>query len=1272
MLESLFINILSSLIYELTKTGFKQLLSGTPTSEAIRLTADDFPSLEHIKSALTAWTKSDDFIEELERLSGSIDNTQVGLITDSFIATGNFYDNITILKTQKTAQEVLAAFFKHLEAELYKTEHAAYIETTKAKLRTQAVRADIQNLGQQHREQTAEIKTHIDDSFKHYLEPLKNESSPEFQEKLHLAGVDFAVQLLREGKMETARTRLTELRDKMGDASDSVNLRFRLTANIGICAFHLDDLDSARSEFERALALKPDHQLILSHLALVLSLQGDSERAVEYALRSRPASDEHRSVVTANYIRVMNRANRPDEIKMLLETEAWVERDPNCAISLGVIKFDEKDYEQSEIYFRTAHEGDPQNAHTLRLLAQTILVPIDQIILNNPPLFLPDEYQRRITEAEGYLIEAIIIFDKYENKTPLSEALLQRAYVRGLLGDDTGSLADCEWLLRISPGNDEALRQKGHTLLFSGKTDEALRCFTQIKDEKSKDEAILSTGLAYSRTQNYRAVINLLAEKLDLSAHSRQQTILTDLLLAAYHYVGDGQQAAELVAKLDAERPNDPEILVVTARQHFRLERREKAFERYQKAILQAEPGNQKLRISLELADAFYESGKWAESAALYSGNIVENADNSLTRRYLTALYNSGARDKAFELAKNLRKDGDAIGFVSEIEAKILFVLGDYENALRLFEQLALLEPGKISHRFSVIETQQKLENFEAMRTVLESISIDEIKDDVDALIQTAYLRQELSIGGDLPFAYQARLVGLGDKENHRAYIQLFLGRTNKESGELDVASIEIDHFVELKNKRGEMTTYHIVDRDDYDLTRGEIPVADLRAAKLLGLKTGNVVVFDEGSPTEIQYEITAVKNKYVHAFQESIKKYNEWFGGSGGGFDGLMVMDVADGDFSSLFKVVGSQRERDELITNKFRDGNLPLATMARLSGENLFETWFSVTESGGIKILASSGRFEQFDQEIETIKKSAEIVVDLSGFLTLRFLNLLGKLPVAFSRLMITQSVNGTLKEWQSNFDKTVPFSTVWEDTGRNFHRQLTSEEIENRREFINDIVSFVEQHAEVLPAAKVLTIPSEKLDEYHDAFGASFTSVLLANEHQLPLYLDDFQLGRIGESLGWEINEVSVQAILLKFKNLGLISQIEYWAALKALIVANYVYLSIDSNALWWMCRDEGKQETPAIQKILMTTLGPWCSEEAAVGVSAEFIRRVCLEVSDKGEKLKLINLTLNAVLLSRDREEMRDKLQNVLATVLKYSPELKNLVYQQMEARPIGII
>jgi nucleoside phosphorylase/tetratricopeptide (TPR) repeat protein len=1119
----------------------------------------------------------------------------------------------------------------------------------------------IENLEQINNKQTEEIKNLFDESFKQYIKPVDIDSLPEVKEKLYFAEIDFAVELLREGKIEVALSKLEKLRAKVEGQELSIDLEFRLTANIGICHFHLDDLDAAETEFEQAIALKSDNKLILSHLSIVLSLKGDNERAVDLAIKSRSAEDNN-SVIISNFIRVMNKAGRYEEISNLLETEEWIKQDPNCAISLGLIRFDEGNYEESESYFRIAYEGDKENPNASRLLAQTIIVPIDQLILNDPPVYLPANLLARLHEAEGYLTESIKILEKQENINSLFYALLQRAYIRDLLGETADSLTDCEWLLRIRPEDDEVLRQKGQTLLSSGKTKGALEIFNQLKDEKSKDEVRLAMALAYARTKNFVKVIDLLEEVSDISDYSRKQTILIDLLLSAFDSLGEIEKANDLVSRLDKERPNDSEILTITARHFYRAQKSDEAFDRYKKAISKATDENQLLRISIELADAYYESEKWESAAKLYSGKVDETLDNLHTRKFVASLYNSGARDKAFEIVKSLRNDGNAIAFYSEIEAEILIVLGDYKAALDLFEQIAKLEPQKLSHHFSEIELHHRLKNNEAAINILQKIKFDDIKGDVESLIKVAYWRQQLGMENDLLYAYQARRIGINDKTIHQAYMSLFMSHTKKTSGDLDIESINIDHSVYLENKRGEKIIYHILDQNEYDLSKGEIPLTDPRAQILMGLKTGDNVIFNEGKPNESQYKITGIKNKYLYAYQESIEKYDEMFGDDTGP---IMVMDVADGDFSSLLKFLSEQRKRKESFVSKFKEGQMPLATLARLTGKSLFETWFSITQGSELEIAVSTGNILELEKNLELIKRSNEIVIDLSGLLTLCLIDMLDKLPLAFSRVIISNAVGGTLKKLLSEIESTTPYTTVWEEEGKYFHHEISQEIINNRHNFINELNTFIDKHVEIIPAAKVLTIPSEKLEYYNRAFGASFSSLLLANEYDLPIYLDDLHLGQISGILGWNVNGISIQIILSKFKALGLISQIEYWTALKKIILGNYVFILLDSNALWWMCADEGKRATEAIKKILKITFGAKCDEDSAVSVGTHFMYQVCLGVINQDEKIKLIDYTLSSILQVRISESLLIKLRNTIKNQFRFSSRLINLVYERID-------
>jgi tetratricopeptide (TPR) repeat protein len=146
------------------------------------------------------------------------------------------------------------------------------------------------------------------------------------------------------------------------------------------------------------------------------------------------------------------------------------------------------------------------------------------------------------------------IFGKYENPSGLYEALLQRAYVRGLQGQTYAALADCDRLLTTYENDARALFQKGHTLLFAGKTDEALQCFSRIKGEHERRASMMSIALAYQRSQQPEKVIEMLASNWRPSERTRRQIIVADFLLNAYHQTGDTECVEALICDLERER----------------------------------------------------------------------------------------------------------------------------------------------------------------------------------------------------------------------------------------------------------------------------------------------------------------------------------------------------------------------------------------------------------------------------------------------------------------------------------------------------------------------------------------------------------------------------------------------------------------------------------------------------------------------------------------------------------------------------------------------
>jgi thioredoxin-like negative regulator of GroEL len=123
------------------------------------------------------------------------------------------------------------------------------------------------------------------------------------------------------------------------------------------------------------------------------------------------------------------------------------------------------------------------------------------------------------------------------------------------------------------------LFQKGHTLLFAGKAEEALQCYSRIKDEDDRRASLRSIALAYHRANKPEKVIEVLASSWRPAERTRQQATILDLLLNAYEQTGNTGRFNTLISEVERERANDSDALAVVARHHMRFEEKEQAAE---------------------------------------------------------------------------------------------------------------------------------------------------------------------------------------------------------------------------------------------------------------------------------------------------------------------------------------------------------------------------------------------------------------------------------------------------------------------------------------------------------------------------------------------------------------------------------------------------------------------------------------------------------------------------------------------------------------------
>lgn len=268
------------------------------------------------------------------------------------------------------------------------------------------------------------------------------------------------------------------------------------------------------------------------------------------------------------------------------------------------------------------------------------------------------------------------------------------------------------------------------------------------------------------------------------------------------------------------------------------------------------------------------------------------------------------------------------------------------------------------------------------------------------------------------------------------------------------------------------------------------------------------------------------------------------------------------------------------------------------------------------------------------------------------------------------MAQAVFDTLETWIVEAERRKPYMTIREEAGQYIREEINEEMIARNKDFLIKIKSFLETYAELLPAVKVLDVPAGQVKMYEEALGVSAASVFVASELKLPLYMDDVGLSQLAAGPEWEVHGVSSLAVLFKMKSCGVLSAYDHCLALKRLILANYIVVSINAQQLLWMCQSEGNKATSAMKHILRRSMqGPEWEESSALQVAAEFSYRMWKEVRELDDRFQLLDLVTEALISGRDPERTKTLFKSALSKSFAHLPNALPLMYEHLDARSL---
>lgn len=1230
--------LLSKAAVELGKRGYKKLTAETPVSKAVERTADAFTEFE-VREALILWCDGDVFASLLMALKAGDRNLTDEAVIDSFIQATGFYMGGDE-ETRPVALRVVTKFLKNLEQEIYdlpggvsalagrgEVQHAETLEAVQQSAReiTEHVTRAVLGL----KEQLLQSSVSADQ---------KVRSRVTEEQVLH-ARVDEAREVLKEGEPKVAQAMLRRLRSAQPAESLSSELQFRIANTLGACALSLENTATAKEEFARALSFQPESHVATGNAAAAALLDGEFERALELSARARAAAPRDPQA-TSVYIQSLHRLGSEDELKQLIESEDWITDIPGCCLALGLINCDNGDYEAAEAYIRKAIGLDATDFHAHMLLANAIFEPVSRELMEDPPLpwRIKGETQQRLREAEEAATRAVELLEGYDNRAQFRYALTNRAAIRASLGLWDEALRDCDRVLLEEDTHSFALRHKGLVLMVREEYEEAIHCFERIPEEEHRDGVRYFEAVANYNLGRAAEAVTLLRPIWKPEAEGRFQVIVGEVLAAAYDKLGEATAAEEIMSVL-RERSNDPAwAKLAVARRLAAIGRHDEAKRLFLEALQRARTENQRETASVELADLLFNLEEWAEAAKYYEGIVTVEADRPRLRAYAVSLFNAGMYTEALAFAWDVRKGGEAIPVVTEVEANVLEYIDDLEPAIQLRLALSKVEPKNPSHLIKVFMLEFRRGREEEARAAITLLRYEEVKDNAQALIHMAEAYALLGMDGALPLAYRARRLGFDNPLIHVSYLRVFLSREKADEGLLSPTEVAIDCAVHV-SRSGDKEVFVITGEQPAERQRGEIASDDPLAQKLLGHRKGDAVVVRDTGLEKIIYEVTDVQSKYVFAFQETMMKFGTWFPED----ETLHRMELTD-DFALMFKMLDERYARVSYIMTLYRENRLPLGCLARLVRRSRRVVWEGLTANPETKFFAASGHIDDIRRQAAAIRSNDKVTLDLSALLTLERLGLTGRLLSQFTEVLVPQAaldeINQELVDMrlsgpkQGNIAREGIRYAYQEETAESWQAQISL--LERLRDFINS-------ETKIVPVPGALEVGRQRFDQLSEALGeGSLAAILVAKEHGALLYADDLGLSHHARNEEG-VESVWTQTVLLMARERDVITAEEYYEALRVLMLANYYYAIFTQDDMKWILRRNNFGLTGEVTRMVGFLQGPECDEEAAVTIMSELIRHVWLQSAIDQQRWLFLDFALNTLVKGRSGRTVLSKLK-----------------------------
>src|SRR5207302_10452556 len=164
-------------------------------------------------------------------------------------------------------------------------------------------------------------------------------------------------------------------------------------------------------------------------------------------------------------------------------------------------------------------------------------------------------------------------------------------------------------------------------------------------------------------------------------------------------------------------------------------------------------------------------------------------------------------------------------------------------------------------------------------------------------------------------------------------------------------------------------------------------------------------------------------------------------------------------------------------------------IGVLAHLLGRSIVDVWTGLVGLAGERLFASEGTEVEVAHDAALLAESPVMTIDVVALLSFAHLGLLDRLAHAFDRLVSAQSTVDHIRlHYLRHFTGATPSGILGKQGSQYVRSEITHEDIDKGRDFMEGILQFLEQRTEVTPVTAALQLDPGEYGRMQGTLGSA----------------------------------------------------------------------------------------------------------------------------------------------------------------------------------------